>query len=100
MGILTWLGIKKPKPVEKKKKPYRRKPKVTVFLKDGSRVVHYAGCRSIDRDGTLFLYSKWNSERGTYEQEDTVAVYAPGAWVSLSTGTRFHLKGDKDENHS
>lgn len=96
MGILTWLGIKKPKPVEKKKKPYRRKPKVTVFLKDGARVVHYAGCRSIRSDGTLSLYSKWNAERGTYEEEDTVAVYAPGTWISISTGTRFELRG-KDE---
>jgi hypothetical protein len=99
MGLLVWLGLKNPKFVEKKKEPYKRKPKVTVFLKNGSRVIHYAGCRRIDKDGTLFLYSKWNSELGTYEEKDTVAVYAPGAWVSLSTGTRFAIR-DKDENHS
>lgn len=39
MKLLQWLGLQK-LPV---RKPYRRKPKVTVHLMDGTRISHYEG---------------------------------------------------------
>ena len=87
MKFLEWLGLQKP-PTPKKKKPYKRKPKVTVHLKDGTYITHYAGCRRVHSDGYLTLYSGWNEETGEYKESDLVAEYAPGTWSSISTGTR------------
>ena len=87
MKILELLGLRKPKPVEKPKAP-KRPPKVTVHLVNGDRVVHYAGMRRMNEDGSLSLYSKWDKEKEKWVDEDVVADYAPGTWHSITTGTR------------
>jgi hypothetical protein len=93
MRIFEILGLKKPTvPKTPKKVKYKRPPKVTVHLKNGDRVVHYAGCRVIHADGGLTLYSKWDKEKKTYVQEDLVADYSPGTWSSITTGTRKVVK--------
>ena len=67
-----------------KKKPAPKPPKpqrIAVHMPDGATAVHYAAYRTIRNDGFLSLHD--NKDGGW-----VVADYTPGAWVSLSHGTR------------
>lgn len=93
MNILELLGFRKPAPQtpEKPKRP-KRTPKVTVHLVNGDRVVHYAGRRRRNEDGSLSLFAKWDKEKNAWTDEDLVADYAAGTWTSITTGTRKVVK--------
>ena len=94
MNILEFLGFRRPKPVEKtqpQKRP-KRPPKVTVHLVNGDRVIHYAGRRRLNEDGSLSLFAKWDKEKKMWTDEDIVADYATGTWTSITTGTRKVVK--------
>ncbi len=71
------LFKKKPKPTPKPLKPVR----IAVHCPDGTTVVHYAAYRTLRANGGLSLHD----EKGGGQ---TVADYAPGAWTSVSCGTR------------
>jgi hypothetical protein len=79
--MFNWFK-KKPAPVKPKLKPQR----VAVHYHDGlswagTTVVHYAAYRTFRKDGGLSLH---DNEDGS----GVVADYAPGAWLSISSGTR------------
>ncbi len=66
---------------KKKPKPAPKPKRVAVHCPDGKTVVHYAAYRRFLPGGGLCLHNK---EDGG----EVVADYAPGAWLSVSCGTR------------
>jgi len=55
--------------------------KIAVHCSDGQIVVHFATYRTIKPNGSLCLH---NAKDGS----NVIADYAPGAWTSLTVGTR------------
>ena len=84
MNILVWLGLRKPAPAAKPKR-WQPPPRVSVLLRDGRIVVHHARSRTLYKDGGLGLHDREFKDGGT---GNTVADYAPGTWISVSTGPR------------
>ena len=68
-----------PKPPNPPKPP--KPQRIAVHLPDGTTAVHYAAYRTIHKDGFLSLHDNQGGGQA-------VADYTPGAWVSLSNGTR------------
>lgn len=80
MGLLTNLGIRKRPPKEPPRES-RKHSRVAVHLMDGRTVVHYAKFNTRLPNGGLKLHDK---ESGDH----LIAIYAPGVWHSMTTGTR------------
>ena len=73
--IINWFKKKKAAPEQKKPS------KIAVHCPDGVTVVHYAAYRTLRSNGVLSLHNERNGK-------GVVAEYAPGAWSSITTGTR------------
>jgi hypothetical protein len=73
---MSWF---KKKPAEPK--PLPKRYRVSVHLKNGQTVIHYAAFRTLRDNGGLGLHNRSDGN-------GTVADYAAGEWSSVSVGKR------------